>query len=271
MKQKRGLVQKFKHFIGSLRLPKHFNKKGPKKYTVQQHLLAWFVKQTTKSAYRLNADLCCDLGINESHFTTLGKAIKQFPIWIWKQISSFDSNELLVAMDATGIERSSASRYYQWRINSEYKTKKCIKLSILVAINSKHVLRAHVRARPRHDVIDAKKLMTDKRVYLADRGYNSESLFERAHKLGGVLSTPPKKNHRRGFYRKKSMKGYSEELYHQRSNVESAFSSLKRRFGSAVMCRTFRLQRAEILSRIALYNIFICCFWVYFLQSRIYT
>jgi hypothetical protein len=255
MKEKRGLVQKIKQFLGSLRLPRYFNKRGPKKYTVRQHLLAWLVKQATKSSYRLNSELCSELRISKAHFTTLGKAIKRFPKWLWDKISSFNSKEKVVALDATGLERTCSSQYYQWRINSQYKVKKCVKLSIVIGIKTKRVLRAHVRARPRHDVLDAKKLITDKRTYLADRGYNSEKLFEQTCQLKGLLMTPSKKTWKKGFYRKKMQKLYNQKLYAKRNNVESVFSSLKRRFGSSVMSRTFRLQRAEILSRIAVYNI----------------
>ena len=255
MRNKKGIIQKFNQFVGSLRLPKHFNKKGPKKYTVKQHVVAWLVKQATKSSYRLNSELCYDLQITDAHFTTLGKAIKRFPKWLWDKISSFDSDEELVALDATGIERSNRSLYYQWRIDSKYKVKKCIKLSIAAGVKTKHVLRARVRARPRHDVIDAKKLMTDKRIYLGDKGYNSEKLFEHAYDLGGKLITPPKKGWRRGFYRRKMGRFYDEKIYRMRSPIESIFGSLKRRFGSSVMSRTFKMQRAEILSRIAIYNL----------------
>ena len=117
------------------------------------------------------------------------------------------------------------------------------------------MLRAYVRARPRHDVIDGKKLMTDKRIYVADRGYNSEKLFEQAYRLKGKLITPSKKGWRRGFYRKKMRKFYDDKTYKKRNSVESVFSSIKKRFGSSVMSRGFRLQEAEILSRIAIYNI----------------
>ena len=264
MKEKRGITKKLNQFVGSLRLPKHFNKKGPKKYTVKQHVVAWLVKQTTRSSYRLNSELCYDLQITKAHFTTLGKAVKRFPKWLWDKISSFDSDEDIVALDATGIERSNRSLYYQWRIDSEYKVKKCIKLSIAAGVKTKHVLRAHVRARPRHDVIDAKKLMTDKRIYLGDKGYNSEKLFELAYELGGKLITPPKRGWHRGFYRKKMRRHYNEKVYRMRNSIESVFGSLKRRFGSSVMSRTFKMQRAEVLSRIAIYNLnSLLCFIFY--------
>jgi hypothetical protein len=270
MNKKRGLVQKLNQFLGSLRLPKHFNKKGPKKYTVKQHILCWLVKQETKSSYRLMSDLCYDLKISKAHFTTVEKAVKRFPKWIWDKISSFESDEETVALDATGLERSSSSQYYQWRINSEYKVKKCIKLSAIIGIKSKRVLRAHVRARPRHDVIDAKKLITDKRIYLADKGYNCEKLFEQAHDLGGVLITPPRKGYKKGFYRKKSAKKYNKKTYNPRSNIESVFSSIKRRFGPNIKSRIFRTQRAEILTRIALYNTIKDFIQNYFLQSLLF-
>ncbi|MBI3027350.1 hypothetical protein HYY70_04500 [Candidatus Woesearchaeota archaeon] len=93
---------------------------------------------------------------------------------------------------------------------------------------------------PRHDVIDAKKLMTDKRIYLGDKGYNSG---------------------------KKMGKFYDEKVYRMRNSIESVFGSLKRRFGSSVMSRTFKMQRAEILSRIAIYNLNSFFMWLIFYRT----
>ena len=45
--------------------------------------------------------------------------------------------------------------------------------------------------------------------------------------------------------------------YHRRSNVESAFSMIKRKFGDAVRAKTDVAMRNEVLAKILCHNI--CC------------
>jgi transposase len=45
------------------------------------------------------------------------------------------------------------------------------------------------------------------------------------------------------------------EHYHKRSNVESTFSAIKRKFGSAVRSKQYTAQVNEILCKILCYNL----------------
>ena len=45
--------------------------------------------------------------------------------------------------------------------------------------------------------------------------------------------------------------------YHKRSNVESAFSAIKRKFGADLRSKTDRAMKNEALAKIVAYNI--CC------------
>ncbi|TGC09107.1 hypothetical protein CUN85_06960 [Methanolobus halotolerans] len=50
----------------------------------------------------------------------------------------------------------------------------------------------------------------------------------------------------KGFYRRKMVKEFDEELYHNRSLVETMFSVLKRKYGDNLKARKFRNQVKEI-------------------------
>ncbi len=46
-----------------------------------------------------------------------------------------------------------------------------------------------------------------------------------------------------------------EKVYHQRSLVESVFSSMKERFGSVVAAKTLPMQRLQVILRNICYNL----------------
>lgn len=75
-----------------------------------------------------------------------------------------------------------------------------------------------------------------------------------------VLSSEPKhisnkeKNVKRGFFRKKQMKNYSEEKYYQRNLVESAMR-FKSKYGGAVRTKGLRAIQAEIYLRMIASNL----------------
>lgn len=60
----------------------------------------------------------------------------------------------------------------------------------------------------------------------------------------------PKAPHRRALHR-----AFPTELYHQRWQVESAFSQHKRRFGSALSARNPASQNRELIVRVLTHNI----------------
>ena len=64
------------------------------------------------------------------------------------------------------------------------------------------------------------------KVLLADRGYDSDAIVEKAEKAGMKAVIPPRKN-------RKTQREYDKELYKLRHFVENAFMILKRWRGVA--------------------------------------
>lgn len=99
----------------------------------------------------------------------------------------------------------------------------------------------------------------------ADKGYSSRANMEIAKKLGAMPYIPFKKNvtGRSGgsptwakMYRMFTENYYQfAQEYHKRSNIESCFSAIKRKFGDFCRCRTERSQDNEILCKILCNNI----------------
>jgi transposase len=107
------------------------------------------------------------------------------------------------------------------------------------------------------------------RDFCADKGYISAKNYNLIHELGGQAFIPFKKNAtgkahisgvRKDIYRNayKFFKEHREEFlerYHKRSNVESTFSMIKRRFGNNVKCKKEISQDNEILGKVLAHNI----------------
>ena len=120
------------------------------------------------------------------------------------------------------------------------------------------ILAIRIRAKPRHDVMDIKHLLNQRinmKKLIGDSAYDAESIHELAHENGIITVIKPKKNVRRGHYRKKQLKNYSERTYHRRSMIESGFSSLKRKYGSSISAKEISTQRAEIYCKVISYNL----------------
>ncbi len=99
----------------------------------------------------------------------------------------------------------------------------------------------------------------------ADKAYTSVENFEAVAALGGTLYAPFKTNHTGaagGLFEKMFAQfmlyreGYLKH-YHQRSNVESTFSSIKRKFGDSVRSKSDKAMENEALCKILSHNI--CC------------
>jgi len=107
------------------------------------------------------------------------------------------------------------------------------------------------------------------RDFLADKAYLSGKNFGLIQELGGQAFIPFKKNttansHSPSKYRcyfKQAFRFFREhrekylKRYHKRSNVESAFSMIKRKFGNNVKCKKEVSQDNEILAKILAHNV----------------
>ncbi len=105
------------------------------------------------------------------------------------------------------------------------------------------------------------------RDFCADKGYLSAKHFELIKDFGGQAFIPFKKNtsgrgasNGRSYFKSafKFFKAHKEEYlkhYHKRSNIESCFSMIKRKFGNNVKCKKETSQDNEILAKVLAHNI----------------
>jgi hypothetical protein len=124
-----------------------------------------------------------------------------------------------------------------------------------------------MRKKTRHDTIDAKPLIKklakhyEPEVIYADRGYDSNSLFElcfeklKAYPLILQRRLDVPKHKRKGIYRKLTYDVFDYGEYLQRNRIETCNSMIKKRFASNVKSRLDKTQRVDIILRVVAYNI----------------
>ena len=254
------LIHKVKRLLKRLNCPRYLHHLGPKKYEFFQHIVALLLKECFKLSFRRVSKLLQMLGLDVPSYSALCKMRKRIPLWMWKEFLHQTANfhSYLVAVDSTGLSRTNPSWHYIKRINSKKPIKSYIKLSSFFDTRRKKFLALRIRAKPRHDTQDVKYLLKERRnmkKLLGDSAYDAEWIHELSHEWGITTVIKPKKNVKKGFYRKKQMKNYSERTYHRRSMIESGFGSLKRKYGSSVLARAISAQRAEIYCRATAHNL----------------
>src|SRR5215213_6859649 len=102
---------------------------------------------------------------------------------------------------------------------------------------------------------------------LADKAYLSMENVEFLADEGATPFIPPKVNSkadregeawRKMFHLFAANRDEFLKRYHQRSNVESAFSMIKRKFGDAVRSKTATAMANEVLAKVVCHNV-VCC------------
>ena len=260
MKKEVSLVKKIGFLLKQLNCREFLHHFGPKKYKFKQHASALLLKEACKMSFRRVSSLLSMFNLAVPSYSALCKMRKRIPRWIWEQMLRLTSGVKYeqIAIDGTGFSRTNPSYHYINRINRRKPIKRYAKLSALFDTKSKKFCALRIRAKPRHDIKDAKYLL--KRVEIqstlyGDSAYDVEWLHELCFDKCVQTQIKPKKNVRRGFYRKKQMKNYSDEKYHQRSLIESGFGSLKRKYGGSVSGKGIDSINSEIYCKAIAHNI----------------
>ena len=260
MKKEDKLVNKIKRLLKRMSCPRWLHHYGPKTYEFYQHIVALLLKECFKLSFRRVSKLLNLLGIQVPTYSALCRMRKRIPFWMWKNIlqltANFDSH--LVAVDSTGLSRTNPSFHYIKRIDRKKPVKSYIKLSSFFDTRRKKFLALRIRAKPRHDTKDVSYLLKQRsnmKKLLGDSSYDAEWVHEKAHELGIITVMKPKKKVKKGFYRKKQMKHYSERTYHRRSMIESGFGSLKRKYGGYTLARDWKAIRTEAYLRAISHNL----------------
>jgi transposase len=271
-------------------LPEHSHRYSPRKYTQPQLLVCLVLKVFFKTEYRgiveiLNdwPDLCQVFGLKTiPHFTTLQKASKRLLRFgtaerlLNSTIETIepDRHVALAAIDSTGLESRHISRYFVSRRRSKEREirdniyrRRWPKLAIICDCRNHAILSAITTRGPSVDVNQFCKTLqpaTEKvrmDCVLADAGYDSEANHRYARQCHHIETMIPAKLGRpttklpSGPYRRRMRTHFNRELYGQRWQVETAFSMIKRNYGSALRAKHYWSQCREMLLLVLTHNI----------------
>lgn len=260
-------------------LPVYFSKYSNQIYSNYQHLWMLVYRQYRKMTFQeLCEDLHSNIGLRQylglrrvPHYTTLIKFAQKLPSSILdKLLEAFTKLVKIseqIAIDATGMSLDNASAHYCKRVGRHYKNRPFMKLSLVVDIKQYFVIACRANESRRHDVIDAQPLLRDafqrckpKLIY-ADRGYDDQKIFNLIAEESEAYPLILQKNinaplHRReGFFRRHFWQTFDYGLYGNRSQIETANSIIKRRFGNNILAKSRTMQNLDAFLRIIAFNI----------------
>jgi transposase len=259
--------------------PAH-NGRGPKPVLLSDAAYGMAMKvYTTMSARRASTDIeaCADAG----HMT---KAIKyntvceafQNPAMtailtklIEDSAAPLATIESKFAVDSTGFGTSVYRRWYDAKYGREMSESVWLKAHAMVGVKTGIVTAVNVTASNTNDCPELPALLdTTAKTFgvaevSADKAYLSHANLTAVEAAGAVPYVPFKSNSQgEGSAAWRKMWGcfmYRQDEfqahYHLRSNVESVFSAIKRKFGGAVRSKKFTAQVNEVLCKILVYNL----------------
>jgi hypothetical protein len=265
MKKENKLVNKVKHLIHEVGVPRWLHHFGPKKYEFWQHALALLIKQECRLGYRRVSWLLNNLGFNVPTYSALAKMNNRLPLKLWQLLLRMTASQKLnlVAIDGSGMSRPLPSPYYYRRIDKPYPIEIPLKVSIAICTRTKKILSIRLRAKKAHDIKDAKYLIKNlpsKPVkIIADKGYDANWLHEYCIQKG-IQTCIPIRNYGKTRYRNTLRKRLAEQIkqktYGRRNMAESTFKAIKCKYGASVSSVNFSAQRAEMYCRAIAHNIF---------------
>jgi hypothetical protein len=273
-------------------LPLYAHKYSPKKFTQHQLFACLVLKNFLKTDYRGvvgqlrdGPGLLATLELKSvPHFTTLHKAARRLLISA-KARKLLDATVQLhmgrkkrvksSAIDSTGLECSAASAYFvkrRTRVGNPWKKityHYYAKLGVVCDTSRHFILACSVGRGPRPDVDEFRPLVEEalQRVRLsqmtADAGYDSEPNHSFARDEHGIRTIIPAKHGRptdkpaSGHYRRLMQVRFDSKAYHDRSQVETVMSMIKRRQGSFVRARKYHSQCRDLRLMALTHNIMI--------------
>jgi transposase len=179
--------------------------------------------------------------------------------------------ETTFAVDASGLSSAFYSRWLDYRFNGDKRIRDWLKVHLICGAKTNIVTHVVITDGKRADSPRFPELVKETakffevREVCADKGYSSRENVQTVWNLGGIPYIPFKlgsTGRSRGskawrkmylwfqLHREKFM-----DRYHQRSNAESTFSMLKRKFENNLMLRKEVCQINEALAKVLCHNI----------------
>lgn len=174
------------------------------------------------------------------------------------------------AVDSSGFRCSTFGNYCEEKHRIK-RTRNWLKAHIITGVNTNIVADVIVTDEHGADSPQLKKLIYniaqhfDINEISADMAYSSRKNYEIVDKFGGTAYIPFRKNARgtsRGSALWKKAYHYFQlnkeefmEHYHKRSNAESTFGAIKKKFGESIKSKNRTAQENELLCKIIAYNL----------------
>jgi len=252
-------------------------------FTQRQLMACLILRVYLKTTYRGVLDLLAAsptlrqrLGLDEKlpHFTTLQKfsarsqvlAIAQALLaTLGRQSVGPEAPAPVVAMDATGLARTTVSDYFCSRRGRRFR--RWVKVGVVVVGGSLLPVALTVALKPTHDCAQARGLLAQAQRVIrpahlyADAGYDAEWIHEYCRQQWGVPSVIPAVQRRAdgtrgGQWRAQMSPEYLRRSgYNRRWAVESLFSAMKRTMGSALSARCPEQMVAEAALKVLAYSL----------------
>ena len=254
--------------------------RGPKPVPVSDAVYGMVMKvYTTVSGRRATTDIeaCADAGHlakaprYNTLFDCMGKPemTSLLTSLIEESAAPLQCVESKFAVDSTGFGTAVYRRWYDAKYGHEKKEHAWLKAHAMVGVQTNVITAVHVTDSGVQDGTALPGLVkaTDKRFGItevsADKAYLTRRNLDAIEEAHGVPYIPFKSNSKMAgpaawrrmwglfMYRQPEFQAH----YNLRSNVETTFSALKRKFGGAVRSKTFTAQVNEILCKVLCHNL----------------
>jgi transposase len=179
--------------------------------------------------------------------------------------------ETTFATDSTGFATNTYARWFDEKYGGEKKCQRWIKLHAQVGTATQVIASVEATESTVGDALMLEPLLKssvergfDVKELSADKAYLSNDILTAIEAVGAVPYIPFKSNSRatgksdawrRLWHMFEAQNDQFLAHYHKRSNAESAFSSVKRKFGSSVRARAFPAQVNETLLKCLCHNL----------------
>lgn len=254
--------------------------RGPKPIPLSDAVFGMTMKvYTTVSGRRATTDIkaCADAGqmTRAPHYNSLFNYFEKpemtplLTALIEESAAPLASVEPKIAIDSTGFGTAVYRRWYDQKYGREMKEHAWVKAHAAVGTSTNIVTAIRVTDSNVNDCPELPALVatTAKRFAMtdvsADKAYLSHANLAAIESVGAVPYIPFKTNSqgagpaawRRmwGLFMYKQPEFLAH--YHARSNVESTFSAIKRKFGGAVRSKCFAAQVNEVLCKVLCHNL----------------
>ncbi len=230
-------------------VPAYSSRFSKRIFTHPQLIVLYCLKLKLRVGYRERIDWLSEmpriqqaLGLKHlPHFTTVQKAFARLETAVWRVLQRMSASLLegdrVAALDATGWDRSYASRHYTQRVKLKIRS---LKVTLLVDTGAQTVLDLHITTTRKHDTQIAPGLAERNldrfELLSADKGYDDRSLRKWLRSRG---KRPLLRHREFALYDKAANARMDAKLYPRRSLVETVISVLKRTLGAAVRSRVW--------------------------------